>query len=145
MINLLIKMFLVREIKNRDGELYFQRWRILETKWFNLYLHVIYKSDSDKHYHNHPWNFYSFTLWNKFYEETQTNQDFNSITANYKRFRYTPLAIYHKLTLKNTPAITLILTGPRVKEDWGYSVRGNHIPQEEYHLMKKEGLFDNEK
>ena len=52
----------VLEIKSSAGELHFRRWKILSTKWFNIYLHKLYKSDKDLYLHDHPWNYVSWIL-----------------------------------------------------------------------------------
>lgn len=46
----------VKEIVSRDGVRHFRRWAILQTRWFNIYLHCIEQSDQDKDLHSHQTN-----------------------------------------------------------------------------------------
>ena len=52
----------VKTIKSKTGELHFERWAIIETKWFALYVHKIHKEDKDYYLHSHPWNYISLIL-----------------------------------------------------------------------------------
>src|SRR5271157_1654536 len=56
------KLFLIKEIISQKGQVHFRRYRLLSTPWFNVYLHQILKSDEDRHFHDHPWSFFSFLL-----------------------------------------------------------------------------------
>lgn len=47
-------IFLIKEIKSKTGDLHFRRWRIIETPWFSIYVHGIYKADEEAHLHDHP-------------------------------------------------------------------------------------------
>ncbi len=59
---LLFWLFMVKEIVSKKGVVHFRRFRIIETPWFNLYLHKIYESDNEKHLHDHPFSFTSLVL-----------------------------------------------------------------------------------
>ena len=63
-------MKLIKEIKSKAGELHFKRWEILKTHFGSIWLHAIYKADTDKHLHNHPWDFISVVLRGSYYEQT---------------------------------------------------------------------------
>lgn len=62
MKDLFRKLFLIKEIKSKLGILHFQRWRIVQTPWFSIYIHRIFREDEDQHCHSHPWSFVSFIL-----------------------------------------------------------------------------------
>ena len=66
----LMKLFeKVKEIRSKNGELYFERWAIIEISNFAaLYIHRIHKADKDKHLHTHPWNFASVILKGSYIE-----------------------------------------------------------------------------
>ena len=70
-MNLIRKLFLVKEIKSKAGEVYFRRWRIISTPLIKIYFHGIYKADEDAHLHNHPWNFISIIFLSKDRSEFQ--------------------------------------------------------------------------
>lgn len=133
---------LTKEISSKTGELHFKRWAILETKWFNIYLHKIYKSDEDKHPHNHPWNFWSLILWGSYKEELWTYDGFDyihTLTRTVEQRKWLSLAKretyqYHKITLTK-PVLTLVITGKRRKE-WGYLKDNKFCDNEEYRRQK---------
>lgn len=131
---------LTKEICSKTGEVHFKRWALLETPWFNIYLHKIFKSDEDKHLHNHPWNFKSFLLWGSYSELLMDKdfQDYATLVDRYwwgwaKRGTY----LFHHLMLEK-PVWTLVFTGKR-QGDWGYLVDGKFVGHQEYRLLKKEG------
>lgn len=44
------------------------RYMLLRTPWFSLYLHHFLRSDHDRHFHDHPWNFLTFILSRGYWE-----------------------------------------------------------------------------
>lgn len=113
---------LIREIKSKAGELHFRRWRILETPLFNIYVHRLYKSDSDLDPHNHPWWFFSFILRGSYLERWFNDAERKAGSVLRRTFslgvcnRHT----FHHITLKSPDVLSLVITGPRSKEVWGY-------------------------
>lgn len=45
-----------------NNELYLRRYFIIKTPWFGLFLHRIYKPDTNRCPHDHPFSFWSFVL-----------------------------------------------------------------------------------
>lgn len=145
MLNLFRKLFLVKEIKSKIGELHFQRYRLLECKLGAIYIHYIAKSDEDSHQHSHPFNFYSLILKGG-YDEDLTyfrSLEQESFSKRFLSIGYRFFNDYHKIKLI-APTWTLVFASPR-NEDyvWGYLVDGRHIEFEKYREMKnKEELLD---
>ena len=132
----------VMEIRSRAGVLHFKRWAIIECKWFNIYIHYIGHSDMDKHPHNHPWEFTTFILKGGYVSKNYF--PFPLITNSVIKYTQECLPldrvkgsidIYHKIRLIR-PTYTLVFTGPRINNDWGYLVDGKHIDAEEYRRRK---------
>jgi hypothetical protein len=128
-------MKLIKEIKSKSGELHFRRWELLKTPWFSIWLHGIYAADTDKHLHNHPWDFCSLILKGSYIEET--------LDGNNKMF---PGKIskrngsnYHKIKQLLTPTVYTLFFVTPIKRDWGYNVDGKHIQHEEYRKLKNSG------
>jgi len=151
-------LFLAKEIKSKSGELHFQRWRIVWTPLFAIYIHYIAKSDEDKHPHNHPWNFYSFILYGG-YKETLTKEtsfaqyamsiifkipcpSYTTTVDTFKQFSFISRdrLWFHKISLLK-PTWTLVFTGKNYK-DWGYLVDNQHVNFEEYRKNKNEGKYN---
>lgn len=121
---------------------YLTRWRLVQTPWFGVYLHAIRLPDTDRHLHDHPWDFASVVLAGGYTEEL-VHEDRGTRTrfvgphrrgsdgmlrptlklrwrrrTNVKRAH-----VYHRVQrLTRTPTWTLALTGPRRPVPWGYRV-----------------------
>lgn len=74
----------VKTITSKSGAVHFERWAIIETKWFAWYLHKIQKEDQD-HMHSHPWNFFSIILKGSYLEEVQKNPNSRETILNLKK------------------------------------------------------------
>lgn len=134
----------VKEIRSKSGELHFQRFGIIETKWFGLYIHRIYKEDKDLHLHSHPWNFKTIVL-NGMYIERYLGRDVFNDPQEFTRVRgrlsYASgdRNYYHKiLEIVRGPVTTLFFTygqhGP-----WYYNVNGTQIESDLYRSLKNTG------
>lgn len=113
-------------IGGRDDP-YLQRWWVIpRNPFFNVYLHQFLRSDDDRALHTHPWLFnVSKLLRGSYLEHTD-----DSPPAGYLRgggdtvYRWG--AAPHRVELRPdadgtglTPAWTLFVTGPKVRE-WGF-------------------------
>jgi hypothetical protein len=128
-------MKLIKEIKSKTGELHFKRWEILKTRWGSIWLHAIYKADTDKHLHNHPWDFKSIVLKGSYKELTQTGV-----------YLQTPGHInirngedYHKILELLSPVVYTLFFVTKPKRQWGYKVMGKFVDHETYRELKNKG------
>lgn len=142
MNNLLRKLFLVKEIKSKDGELHFRRYRIFWTPWIALYIHRIFKADEDEHMHSHPWDLYSIILWggykqNRVYTNTPNPQTVRWVTAIQTHD-------YHRVIelLKPTCTTLALTVWGNFSPNWGYLVNGVHIDHIAYRKFKNAGLLN---
>lgn len=133
------KLFNLTEIKSQDGVLHFQRWRILETKYFRFYIHKIFESDKDAHLHNHPWHFLSFLIQGS-YTEKLSNGKYN--TVNRFGINTHKASDYHKVTLIKNPVISLFFAFGKYRL-WGYETSEGHIESNEYRERKRKGSLPN--
>jgi hypothetical protein len=135
------KFFLIKEIISQEGVLHFQRYRLLSTPWFNLYLHHILCSDKDNHFHDHPWKFFSLIL-KGCYEELFTCAPWYDV-IHYRKYRTGQVAMHsaeeaHSITLL-TPAVwTLVLTTGRERV-WGYQIKDGWMDFKTYRQLKRAG------
>lgn len=130
------KLFLVKEIKSKTGDLHFRRWRLLSTPLFNIYIHNIYKADEDIHLHDHPWNYFNLILKGGYYEKTVNNTNL-MVPGKYSFRKCTTL---HKIEYLISPTISLFITG-RSKRTWGYVVNNSWYNNIEYRIIKNNGFF----
>ena len=128
--------FLIREIKSKEGKIHFRRYRLLATRWFNIYIHQICRSDREKHPHDHPWNFLTFILWRGYIEFTEkypTGKDRKMFHMVYHEAED-----IHQFALKDESKSTwtLVFTGPRRRE-WGYQTESGWFDNETYRILKE--------
>jgi hypothetical protein len=136
------KYFLIKEIFSQEGELHFQRYRILSTSRFNIYLHRISKSDEDRHFHDHPFSFYSFLIKGSYIDRfTYTPYHYVLHTRTYKAGDIVEhdAEDAHSITLLTPVVWTLVLTGKR-KRMWGYRISPEQwIDFKTYRQLKRAG------
>ena len=122
------------EIKSKKGELHFRRWRLIKTRWFDVYIHGIYKADTDKYLHDHPWDIWTMVLWGSYLEELPDKRyNYRScFNMGYRRDKK-----FHKVRTCFGPTYTLAIMG-KEKREWGYDVEGVWVHNEEYRRLKRE-------
>lgn len=133
-----------REVIGPADAPYMRRLRIFECPWFRVYFHRILRSDVDRDFHDHPWNFVSLILKGAFLEWRPSSiEEINSIhekPLSLERFNldyrppvrvagyYGPLDILvrqardlHRIELPQgvKSVWTLVIAGRRVRE-WGF-------------------------
>lgn len=130
----------VKEIVSKTGELHFERWAVIETKWFSWYLHRIHKADQD-HLHSHPWHFVSVILKGSYRELVQKSPE------EYSNFKlkspgavaFTNRRWFHKIEcVLKKPVYTMVFVwgGNFEGDKWHYLVGGKAIPFEQYREIK---------
>ena len=149
-----MNLFLVKEIRSKDGELHFKRWRLISTPWFSIYIHGIYKEDEDLHLHDHPWNYTSLILRGYFTERSMSYDVIKSDDSEWRNKRVSERVIgpfrlinrkaeqFHKILKLHSKAVyTLFFVGKR-KREWGYDVNGKWIDHETYRKLKNENKLN---
>lgn len=63
------RMKMLDPIYNR-GRLYLNRWRIIDNRWFGVYLHQFFLGDSERHLHTHPFKWFVSIVLAGGYTET---------------------------------------------------------------------------
>lgn len=138
---LIRKLLLTKEIISKEGVVHFRRYRLLSTPWFNLYIHQILHSDMEKHFHDHPWGFYSLILFGAYREYASYPPSYFAIHSTL--FQAGNVAQHrredaHHITLITPTVWSFVLTTGR-KHDWGYRTQHGWIDHQEYRKMKNEG------
>lgn len=107
-----------------DDELYLRRWRIIETPWFGIYLHHILLPDSDRAFHDHPYNFVALVLAGGYIEHSRT---VNSGVVHQRKYRRFSLNVkraemQHRIHgLLNPSGTWTLLVHGRRRRLWGFS------------------------
>lgn len=106
---------------------YMRRW-VLLTPWFILRLHHILRSDSDRHFHDHPMDFTSFILVGGYTEYTPEQPPRTYYPGDIVRRKAEDL---HFLKLRGETAWTFLVTGP-YRRDWGFATEDGWIKADKY-------------
>lgn len=113
---------------------YMVRFKVIDCPLFAVRFHRIYRGDSDRHLHDHPWSFVSFVLWGGYREETPNR--YANLSYREVRVVDAPAVVYHRaedlhrLTLTR-PALTLVFCGPR-RRGWGFQTESGWVPWRQY-------------
>lgn len=106
---------------------YLLRWWVIpRNRFFNIYLHIILRSDDDRALHDHPWVNASFILNGCYQELTPCGLFERKCGSLTLRF---PTSA-HRIIITDKPAMSLFVTGPKVRE-WGF-----HCPSGWVHWEK---------
>lgn len=126
-----------RPIVGRDGTTMMMRYRLIETRWGNLYVHHFLRSDADRDLHDHPWNFFSIILTTGYWEELPVDEGMPGWLT--RRVWHRPGTIVrhqaddaHRVDLPHGKTTwTLIYVGPKVRE-WGFHTANGWVRWQDY-------------
>lgn len=111
------------------GDDYLRRWYVVPRNEFcSVYLHHILHSDDDRALHDHPWANTSIVLDGRYIEHTPEGQFLRWAGQTVRREAET----LHRLELvPGESALTLFITGPRVRE-WGFQCGHGWVPWQDF-------------
>lgn len=138
-MNIIDKLFLVKEIVSRDGKVHFRRWALIESPLFNVYIHKIARSDEEADAHNHPWKFWSLILKGGYTERLWDNwaAGMTEVRRGLGSIAFRSTLAFHKITLhEGKPAWTLVVTGARRPDLWGYNTDRGFVDNIQYRQEK---------
>jgi hypothetical protein len=136
---LLKKLFENFTITDLKGDPYLTRYKLLKsTGWcpIGIYIHEIHQGDSDRHLHDHPWDFTSLILAGGYHEETPL---FNTNFGPLSIIRH-KAADCHRLTLTKK-TWTLVFKGKAYRE-WGFVTENGWVHNEAYLKEKYKDIKD---
>lgn len=105
-----------------EDDPYLLRWWVIpRNRFFNVYLHRFLRSDDDRALHSHMYVNCSVLLQGAYTEHTIAaggihNRAIRAMGAVVCRLP----SSFHRVELHDGPALTLFITGPRVRE-WGFA------------------------
>lgn len=129
-------------IRKPDVGLYLDRWRLIATPWFGIYLHHIAAPDNDAGPHDHPWNFRTLVLRGGYQENFYptphvfppgaTQTDFGREQV-WRRWSWHGMTTdqAHRITHLFGDTWTLVFVGRR-RKTWGFFVDGAWLSWDEY-------------
>jgi hypothetical protein len=138
-----------RFLIGKPGNPMMERWRLIQTPLFGIYVHFIYREDLDPVPHDHPWWFASLVLrggyeeqhWDDARATAEPSQDRFFGKVNYhqagrwlgavvaRRWHTFPLHAAHRITRVEPGTVTLVVVGPKVRS-WGFYDGGRFVDQQ---------------
>lgn len=121
----------------KDGEVYLDRLRVLQTPWFGVYLHRIAKPDADRDPHDHPWTFLSCVLRGGYEEDLYRYPHVIGadlpIRLVWRRWTWHRMdrATAHSIRSVKPRTVTLVLVGHRCR-DWGFWTADGWVAWRDY-------------
>lgn len=107
--------FHIRDV-DKPESVYLSRLRIVKTRLFGIYLHVIRRPDYAACQHDHPWPFVTVILRGGYVERVGDRE----FTRRPGYVGYRPSDFAHTITkLPNGNAVTLVFRG-RDSDHWGF-------------------------
>lgn len=98
------------------------RLRLIQTPWFGIYVHFIYREDLDEFPHDHPWRFWRMVLRGGYLENYLTEPIQGRVQQRHQlplRPSFFPLEHAHRITYVEPKTVTLVVVGRKVRE-WGF-------------------------
>lgn len=133
-------------IKDRKDhtDTYLIRWRLIQTPWFGIYLHRIFRPDNDRHPHDHPWGFRSVVLKGGYVQEIfslsrmaingshRVNLSIPKVQVQklFSTYRMTTWKAHRILSVR-PGTITLVIVGRKIKE-WGFWTENGWVHERDY-------------
>jgi hypothetical protein len=138
-MKLIDKLFLIKEIKSKEGVIHFKRWQLLKTPWFSIYIHGIYKADEDAHLHDHPWDYYSMSIYGRFIEKNKGAIKCNYLYVSTFKLISRKAEQFHTIHKLLTKSVYTFFIAKNRRRDWGYDVNGEWIDHKTYRKLKNSG------
>jgi hypothetical protein len=103
-----------------------KRLRVVQTPWFGLYVHFIYREDLDPVPHDHPWTFWRMVLRGGYHEDYlwMPSWPYGAVTRRFiqpLRPGRVPTAHAHRIVQVKPGTVSLVLVG-RKSRAWGFWV-----------------------
>jgi hypothetical protein len=109
----------------KPGDPMMHRWRLIQTPWFGVYVHFIFREDLDNGSHDHPWQFWSLVLSGGYTEELHLDPRDRAglVVPLHVVSRWTlhhfPLHRAHRITSVRPGTTTLCVVGRKLRV-WGF-------------------------
>jgi hypothetical protein len=121
-IHRLLARFAYFDIANAAGDVFMRRYKLIQSRWGNVYLHHIRRSDEDNCLHDHPWSFVTLILRGG-YREVMTNGTFWRRPGT---LLIRPALTAHRIEV-DRPAWSLVVVGKKWRA-WGFFTRAGWRP-----------------
>lgn len=97
---------------------YMRRWHVVpRNEWQNVYLHEFRRSDDDRALHDHPWDNTTIVIEGEYREHTEFGRIYHRQAGEI--VQRTAETLHRIELIDGKPAVSLFITGPRIRE-WGF-------------------------
>ena len=129
-----------RRVFGMPGDPYLARRRIIQTPWFGIFVHQIYREDQDRDPHDHPFAFLSLILWRGYTERYWPDKRNLAVSSTRARrwgsLRFIPRRGTHIITrvhcrVPGKPVWTVVFVG-RDYDQWGFWTPEGYVPYQVY-------------
>lgn len=99
-----------------------ERWRLIQTPWFGLYVHFIHREDLDPVCHDHPWGFWRMVLRGGYLEERLKKPRIGPPRLHQIAPwapSFFPVEQAHRIIRVKPGTVSLVLVG-RKRRTWGF-------------------------
>lgn len=106
----------------RQGNPMMKRLRVLQTPWFGIYVHFIYREDLDPVAHDHPWTFWRCVVRGGYLEHYFADPalgDYSSRAHRPWRPSHFPVDHAHRIVLVEPGTVSVVVVG-RKSRAWGF-------------------------
>jgi hypothetical protein len=110
--------FMRRRKIGTDDDVYLDRVYVIQTPWFGIMFHRIFRPDNQRDLHDHPWSFLSFVLRGSYVEDTPNG------LRRVRWWNWKRAEDRHSIReVSRRPVWTLVFTGPK-RRTWGFWIDG---------------------
>jgi len=114
------------------GEGYMVRYRLIDCKWFGIYLHHFLAPDWSRDPHDHPVRFVSLILSGGYFEEISSRRGvFRTSEHRALSINNIPATRIHRIVYILPNTWTLCFRGPRWRQ-WGFYTKNGYVPADVY-------------
>jgi hypothetical protein len=127
-----------RLVIGKPGSPMLQRIRLIQTPWFGVYIHFIYREDRDRDVHDHPWPFATLVLRGGYDEEIvpfpHIDLDLHRRAERWNRwsFHRFPVERAHKITSVKPRTTTLVFVGKPTGREWRFWTPAGPVQWDHY-------------
>lgn len=122
--------FMRRRRIGTGDDVYLDRVYVLQTPWFGIMFHRIWRPDNQRDLHDHPWTFLSFVLRGSYVEDVvcagcdRHYDDGHTAKRRVRWVNFKRAEDRHSIReVSRRPIWTLVFTGPK-RRTWGFWVDG---------------------
>jgi len=121
-----MKMFTWGEYLGKPECPYIKRW-VLNLGLFSLRIHRWISSDDQRHFHDHPWWYWSLILYGGYFDVSEAGEEYRPPWST----RFYEATHRHSVRIPLDGCWTFLITGPESRQ-WGFWVNGRFRKRNRY-------------